>query len=218
MINPAATRAGGGVAEERLIESAAALGVALKPADAMRLMHLTAELARWNRRVNLTAICEPERMTSHHLLDSLAVHPDLVGARIADVGTGAGFPGLPLAVVNPDRHFTLIDSNGKKIRFVEHAVRELALHNVTTLQRRAETLRPATPFDTIVARAVAPLPRLLRQLPGLAGPATRVVALKGRHPEAELAELPAGWRLVSERRLQVPGLEAERCVLVLQSA
>jgi 16S rRNA (guanine527-N7)-methyltransferase len=155
-------------------------------------------------------------MVTHHLLDSLAVHSDLSGTRVADVGTGAGFPGLPLALVNPQRHFTLIDSAAKKIRFVEHAVRALELTNVTTLAARAETLRPEAPFDTVVARAVAPLPQLLRQLAPLCGPDSCVLAMKGKWPAAELAALPGGWRMVRSRALSVPGLDAARCVIVLQ--
>ena len=155
-------------------------------------------------------------MLTHHLLDSLAIQPDLAGARIADVGTGAGFPGLPLALVNPQRHFTLIDSNNKKIRFVTHAVALLKLDNVTPVHARSEDLRPAAPFDTIMARALAPLPRLLPWVAPLAGRDTRVLAMKGRWPEAELKELPRAWRLSGSRELKVPGLEAARCVLVLQ--
>src|SRR5580765_6637376 len=143
------------------MRDAATLGVAVSAADAARLWELTQQLARWNRSYNLTSITAPEQMLTHHLLDSLSVHPQLQGTRIADVGTGAGFPGLPLAVCNPARQFTLIDANGKKIRFVSHAARHLGLDNVTALQARVESLTPATPFDTVVARAFAPLPQLL---------------------------------------------------------
>jgi 16S rRNA (guanine527-N7)-methyltransferase len=200
---------------ERLARDAALLGVTLTPVDAGRLLTLLDELERWNRSYNLTAIGSREEMITHHLLDSLSISPDLAGERIADVGTGAGFPGLPLAIVNPSRHFTLIDSSGKKVRFVAHAVRTLALGNVTALQARAEALRPQQPFDTVTARALAALPELLVQLAPLCGPATRVLAMKGRWPEAELEELPTPWRLTGSRTLKVPGLDAERCVLML---
>ncbi|HTD30039.1 MAG TPA: 16S rRNA (guanine(527)-N(7))-methyltransferase RsmG [Steroidobacteraceae bacterium] len=200
---------------DRLIRDAGTLGVELSVADAGRLLALTQELARWNRTYNLTAISAPEQMLTHHLLDSLAVHTDLHGTRIADVGTGAGFPGLPLALCNPERAFTLIDSNGKKIRFVSHAAHLLGLTNVTPVQARAEAFRPGEPFDTLLARAFAPLPQLLPSVEGLCGPETRVLAMKGRWPEEELAALPAPWRVVASRPLVVPGLEAARCVIVL---
>jgi len=200
---------------DRLIRDAGTLGVELSVADAGRLLALTQELARWNRTYNLTSITAPEQMLTHHLLDSLAVHTDLHGTRIADVGTGAGFPGLPLALCNPERAFTLIDSNGKKIRFVSHAAHLLGLTNVTPVQARAEAFRPGEPFDTLLARAFAPLPQLLPSVEGLCGPKTRVLAMKGRWPEEELAALPPPWRVVASRPLVVPGLEASRCLIVL---
>jgi 16S rRNA (guanine527-N7)-methyltransferase len=200
---------------ERLTRDAALLGVSLTPADAARLSALLDELERWNRSYNLTAIGSREEMITHHLLDSLSISPDLAGVRIADVGTGAGFPGLPLAIANPARQFTLIDASGKKVRFVAHAARTLALANVTALQARAEALRPQQPFDTVTARALAALPELLAQLAPLCGPATRVLAMKGRWPGEELGKLPAPWRLTGSRTIKVPGLDAERCVLHL---
>lgn len=200
---------------ERLTRDAAVLGVNLTPAGAGRLFALLDELERWNRSYNLTAIESREEMVTHHLLDSLSISPDLAGTRIADVGTGAGFPGLPLAIANPERQFTLIDSSGKKTRFIAHAVRTLELRNVTAVHSRAETLRPKVPFDTVTARALAPLPELLALLEPLCGPKTRVLAMKGRWPAEELERLPAPWRLTGSRALKVPGLDAERCVLNL---
>jgi 16S rRNA (guanine527-N7)-methyltransferase len=201
-----------------LIEDAATLGVAVTAADAARLFTLIAELARWNRSYNLTSIRTPAAMLTHHVLDSLAVSPDLAGTRIADAGTGAGFPGLPLAVCNPARHFTLIDATAKKIRFVAHAVERLALNNVTPLHARAEALKVGQPFDTVVARAFAPLPRLLAQVAGLCGAGSRVLAMKGKWPQTELAALPAPWRMVSSRELAIPHLAAARCLIVLARA
>jgi 16S rRNA (guanine527-N7)-methyltransferase len=199
----------------RLIEDAASLGVALTAEQAGALLGLLEELERWNRRYNLTAIRSLEAMITHHLLDSLAVSADLAGERIADVGTGAGFPGLPLALCNPQRQFTLIDSTAKKIRFVSHAVALLGLSNVTVLHARVEALAVAAPFDTVVARAFAPLARLLAQVTGLCDAHSRVLAMKGKWPQAELDALPAPWRMISARELAIPALGAARCVIVL---
>jgi 16S rRNA (guanine527-N7)-methyltransferase len=203
---------------QRLVRDAATLGIVLAEADAARLCALLDELGRWNRTFNLTAIKSQEGMLTHHLLDSLAIHADLVGERIADVGTGAGFPGLPLALVQPARRFTLIDSNGKKIRFVSHAARVLGLDNVAALQARAEELAPDPPFDTVMARACAPLPELLQKVAGLAGPATRVLAMKGKRPDKELAALPRTWCVIAIRSLTVPGLAESRCLVTLARA
>jgi 16S rRNA (guanine527-N7)-methyltransferase len=200
---------------QRLLRDAATLGVVLSEADGLRLCTLLDELARWNKAYNLTAIRAPEQMLTHHLLDSLAIHADLAGERIADAGTGAGFPGLPLALIQPTRRFSLIDSNGKKIRFVTHVSRLLGLDNVEAVQARIETLRPAAPFDTVVARALAPLPKLLTQVAPLAGPATRVLAMKGKDAAAEIARLPRAWRVVAQRALIVPGLLEARSLVTL---
>ena len=200
---------------EPLVEDAATLGVTLTSADAARLLVLTAELGRWNRSYNLTAITSPAAMVTHHLLDSLAVHPNLAGTRIADAGTGAGFPGLPLAVCNPQRHFTLIDSTAKKVRFVAHAARLLELTNVSAVHGRVESLEHTVPFDSVLARAFAPIPELLEKVAPLCGPETRVLAMKGKWPKEELAALAAPWRVVSSRELAIPGLDAARCVIVL---
>jgi 16S rRNA (guanine527-N7)-methyltransferase len=202
---------------ERLVRDAATLGVELTAEDARRLTALLGELAHWNRTYNLTAITAPAEMVTHHLLDSLAIHADLAGARIADVGTGPGFPGLPLALVNPTREFTLIDSSGKKIRFVAHAVRTLGLTNVTALQARAETYRPAVAFDSVIARAFAPLPLLLERAGHLCAPGGRVLAMKGRWPGEELESLPPPWAVERSRTLTIPSLGEERCLLVLRA-
>lgn len=201
-----------------LIEAARALGLALHEADAARLLRLLDELARWNRSYNLTAITDRAAMLTHHLLDSLSIHADLHGTRIADVGTGAGFPGLPLALIRPAGQFTLVDSSSKKVRFVAHAARVLALANVSALHARAESMRPPRPFDTVIARAFAPLPRLLGQVRSLCGPGTRVLAMKGRRPDAEIEALPPGWRVVEVRRLDVPRLDGERHLVVVRTA
>jgi 16S rRNA (guanine527-N7)-methyltransferase len=201
---------------DRLIEGARGLGLTLAPGDADRLLRLLDELGHWNRAYNLTAIVERDRMLTHHLLDSLAIHADVTGLTVADVGTGAGFPGLPLAIVDPGRRYTLLDSNNKKIRFVSHAARALELPNVTAAHSRVEALRPEAPFDTVVTRAFAAIPDMLDRVGPLCGPGTRVLAMKGRFPRKELGSLPAGWRVVESRVLDVPGLPDARSLVRLE--
>jgi 16S rRNA (guanine527-N7)-methyltransferase len=205
-------------AVEALQNGARELGVELSDVLAQRLMSLLDELVKWNTAYNLTAITDPAKMITHHLLDSLSVQPALHGVTVADVGTGAGFPGLPLAIVNPQRRFTLIDSNNKKIRFVGHAARTLALSNVTAVHARSESFVAGKPFDTVVARAFAALPELLKLVAPLCGPGTRVLAMKGKRPDDEIAGVPAQWRVLETRALSVPGLNEERHLVILQRA
>ena len=199
-----------------LIVGAARLGVPLDEATAQRLLRVLDELLKWNRAYNLTAITQPREMLTHHLLDSLSVQRFLAGRRVIDVGTGAGFPGLPLAIVDPQRHFTLLDSNGKKVRFVAHVVRALGLANVDAVHSRAEAFVPPQPFDTVVARAFAPLPTLVEWVAPLCSPHTRVLAMKGRALEQERAGLPPGWVIERDEPVEVPGLGEERRVVVLR--
>lgn len=202
---------------EQLIEGARRMGLELTEAQTAALLQLLDELERWNTAYNLTAIRQRPGMLTHHLFDSLSVHSDLQGVRIADLGTGAGFPGLPLALTNPDREFTLIDANNKKARFVTHAARELGLANVTVSHARVESLHAPNAFDTVIARAFAPLPRLLRAAEALCGPGTRVLAMKGKRPAAEIAAVRVPWSVASERRLYVPGLAGARHLVVLEA-
>ena len=174
--------------------------------SAERLALLLVELEKWNKKVNLTAVRDRDQMVTLHLQDSLVAQPFLEGRRVLDVGTGPGFPGLPLAIVEPDRQFTLLDSNNKKIQFVRHAAGLLGLGNVTAVKARGEDYAPGHRFDTVIARALAALPRLVE----IAGHHVRedgvFVALKGRYPAKELEELPAPWshEVIA---LDVPGLE-----------
>jgi len=202
-----------------LIRDARQLGVELDATQAAALCRLLDELAHWNRSFNLTAITERREMLTHHLLDSLSILPFLKGERVLDIGTGAGFPGLPLAIAAPQRRFVLLDSNGKKIRFVAHAVRTLGLRNVEAVHARAEARGGAAvqgPFDTVVARACAPLPELLRLAESHCAAGTRLLAMKGRRQAEERQGLPAHWQIEAEHDLQVPGLDGERHVVMLQ--
>ncbi len=179
----------------------------LAEGDCERLAALLAELERWNRKINLTAIRERGAMITGHLLDSLAARHLLRGAAILDVGTGAGFPGLPLAIAEPDRDFHLLDSNARKIQFVQHAAGLLGLGNVRAVKARAEDYAPGQRFGTVIARAVATVPRLLELAGHHVGEDGVFVALKGRFPADELEGVPPAWGFdVTE--LPVPGLAA----------
>jgi 16S rRNA (guanine527-N7)-methyltransferase len=200
---------------QQLIAGAVQFGVALSERDAQRLLHLLDELDDWGQRMNLTAIRERPQQITKHLLDSLSLHPYLAGARILDVGTGAGFPGLPLALVNPERKFTLLDSTAKKLKFVEHAAQALGLDNVETVHTRAENFRPKERFDRVVSRAVGPTATFVKWAGHLCVGGGRLLAMKGRAPTAELDDLPSGWKVAAVHRLNVPGLDEERHVVEL---
>lgn len=193
-----------------LIEGAAQLGVPLSESQAAALLALLNELDDWNQRMNLTAIRDRGQQITKHLLDSLSVQPYLGGTRIADIGTGAGFPGLPLAIVNPQLQFTLVDSTAKKLKFVDHIAQVLGLTNVATLHARAETWQPKERFDRVLSRAVGPVERFVKWSGHLCVGGGRLLAMKGRDPAAELTDLPSGWKVAAVHRLDVPGLDEER--------
>ncbi|WP_374380829.1 16S rRNA (guanine(527)-N(7))-methyltransferase RsmG [Thermomonas sp.] len=183
----------------------------LPAALAVPLLGYLALLARWNATYNLTAIRDPRDMVAKHLLDSLAMQPFVRGLRtLADLGTGPGLPGIPLAIATPALQVTLVESNGKKARFLREAARQLGLGNVQVAESRIEAFRPGTHFDAITARALATLPLILELGGHLPGPGGRLLAMKGVVPDEEIATLPAGWRLAAVHPLRVPGLDAER--------
>jgi len=187
------------------------------PDDALdKYRVLLDELQRWNKKVNLTAIRDRDEMVTAHLLDSLVARPLLHGVRILDVGTGGGFPGLPLAIAEPDREFDLVDSNNKKIMFVQHMIGLLGLDNVNAVKARTEDYAPGYRFDTVIARAVATVPRLLELAGHHVGEDGVFVALKGRYPAEELEPSPEHWAYeVTE--LYVPGLaEGSRHAVLLR--
>ena len=173
-------------------------------------------LARWNRTYNLTAVRDPREMVSRHLLDSLAMEPFLDGIdSLADLGTGPGLPGIPLAIARPGLRVTLVEANGKKARFLREAVRTLGLANAEVAESRIESLdRPGT-FDAITARALATLPQILEFGGHLLAPGGKLLAMKGARPDEEIAALPRGWRLETLHRLTVPGLDGERHLAVV---
>lgn len=197
---------------------AAELGLSLTTSQSAALLALLDELGEANAQFNLTAIRDRPGMLVKHLVDSLSVQPYLHGTRIADVGTGAGFPGLPLSLVNPQRHFTLIEATGKKARYVERTAQRLGCPNVEVVHARAEGYRPAVPFDTVIARAVATLADFVRVAGHLCAPDGRLLAMKGRRPEAELAALPRTFEVRAVHRLRLPGLDDERHLVELSPA
>ncbi len=184
------------------------------PADAQeKLLAYLDLLAKWNRTYNLTAVRDPADMVSRHLLDSLAVLPFVQGKSLADLGSGAGLPGIPQAIARPHVAVTLVESNGKKARFLREAIRSLPLANVAVDQGRVQDAAGA--FDTITARAFASLPDMLAWAGHLLAPDGRWLALKGRADPAELGAIPADFRVVAVHDLSVPGTDGERCVIEL---
>jgi 16S rRNA (guanine527-N7)-methyltransferase len=191
----------------------------LEPALATPLLAYLALLARWNATYNLTAIRDPREMLAKHLLDSLAMQAYLDGiGSLADLGTGPGLPGIPLAIARPGLRVTLVESNGKKARFLREAVRQLQLANVEVAESRIEAFDAPGHFDAITARALASLPLILELGGRLLKPGGRLLAMKGVRPEDEIAALPAGWRVSAVHPLRVPGLDAERHLVEVERA
>jgi 16S rRNA (guanine527-N7)-methyltransferase len=188
------------------------------PADTgPRLLDYLALLHHWNRTYNLTAIREPGQMLVKHLFDSLAIVPHVPPGRLADLGTGPGLPGIPVALVRPDVSVTLVESNGKKARFLREALRRLDIRNARVIEKRAEDVDDGG-FDAITARALDRLAGILTVGGHLLAPHGRLLAMKAARVDDEVAELPAAWRLESVRPLTVPGLDAERVLVVVARA
>ncbi|RDS81745.1 16S rRNA (guanine(527)-N(7))-methyltransferase RsmG [Dyella monticola] len=203
--------------QTRLEQGIDALGLTL-PADAVpRLLDYLALLERWNGAYNLTAIRDPLEMVTRHLLDSLAILPYVQGQTLADLGTGPGLPGIPVAIAAPGRQVLLVDSNGKKVRFLREAIRALKLDGVRALQTRVEDVEGR--FDCITARAFASLADMLAWGGHLLAPGGAWLAMKGKTPDDELAGVPPGFAVRGIHALAVPGLgAAERHLVVLGHA
>lgn len=198
-----------------LVSGARDLGIELDPLRAETLLTLVDELEQGNAQFNLTAIRDRPGMLRKHVLDSLTVQPYLNGRRLADVGTGAGFPGLVLSVVNPERRFTLIEATAKKARFVEQTARRIGCGNVLVVNSRAETYRPFELFDTVLARALSSLADFVAYAGHLCAPDGRLLAMKGKRPDDEISALPKTFRVLAMHRLKVPGLPDERHLVEL---
>jgi 16S rRNA (guanine527-N7)-methyltransferase len=198
-----------------LASGARELGIELDAARAETLLNLVDALEQGNAQFNLTAIRDRPGMLRKHVLDSMSLEPYLRGERIADVGTGAGFPGLVLAVVDPLRRFTLIEATGKKARFVEQTVQRIGCSNVLVVNSRAESYRPSELFDTVVARALSSLADFVAYAGHLCAPGGRLLAMKGKRPDGEISALPKSFRVLAVHRLSVPGLTDERHLVEL---
>jgi 16S rRNA (guanine527-N7)-methyltransferase len=195
-----------------------ALGLDIAAAAQQRMLDYLALIEKWNKAYNLTAVREPQKMLTHHLLDSLAVLPHLRGPRVLDVGTGAGLPGIPLALAHPDWRFTLLDSSHKKTTFLRQAVIELRLDNVDVVCARVETWNAPQSFNTVVSRAFSEVAEFIALAGRLCAKDGVVIAMKGIYPHEELAQLPQAFRLCGVVPLRVPGLGAERHAALLQPA
>jgi 16S rRNA (guanine527-N7)-methyltransferase len=178
-----------------------------------QLVKLVELLHKWNKAYNLTSVRDPKQMLVKHIMDSIVVSPHLNGQRLIDVGTGPGLPGLPLAILNPDKQFVLLDSLGKRLRFIRQAVLELGLKNVEFVQSRVEEYQPEQKFDVVLSRAFASLEDMLFWCKHLPNEGGHFLALKGVLPKKELAELDSAFKLVETISIKVPELEGERCLI-----
>jgi len=192
------------------------LAISLDSAAQQQLLDYLSLLAHWNRRYNLTAIRDQRGMVTRHLLDSLAIVPHVNASRCIDVGTGAGLPGIPLAIALPDQQFTLLDSNGKKSRFLIQAIASLGLPNTEVVKSRVDEYRPRQSFDAVLSRAFASLGDMIAGCRHLLRPDGQFLAMKGQHPVDELREIQDRAELLGIEDLSVPGLAEDRCLVRLR--
>jgi 16S rRNA (guanine527-N7)-methyltransferase len=195
-----------------------ALGIALPPAASSRLGSYLELIEKWNQGYNLTAVRARARMVTEHLLDSLVVLPHVAEGPILDVGSGAGLPGIPLAIARPHWQITLLDSNHKRCAFLRQAAIDLALANISVACERVESFRASEPFATVVSRAFSDTQHFARVASRHLAPGGRMLAMKGLYPHEELAQLPEDVRLQSVETLAVPGLDAKRHLVVMTKA
>ena len=203
---------------EELLQGARELGIELSAQQQEQLLAYLGLLIKWNKAYNLTAVRDPDEMVSRHLLDSLSVVPFVAerGDNWLDVGSGGGMPGIPLAILFPERRFTTLDSNGKKTRFQTQVKLELKLANLEVVHSRVENFQPTQPFSAIVSRAFSSLADFAEWTRHLGDVNTLWLAMKGQYPHEELAALPADFRVEAEHVLQVPGCQGQRHLLILR--
>ena len=206
------------MSEAALARGVEALGLALREPQIERLERYLDLLEKWNRVYNLTAIRERDRMVTHHLLDSLAILPYVRGLRVLDVGSGAGLPGIPVALAGRDLHVTLLEANQKKAAFLRQAVADLALANAAVETQRVETWTTAMRFDAIVSRAFAELGQFVASTGRLLAAGGTLLAMKGIYPRDELGHLPPGYRVKTTVRLDVPLIGAEWHLVLIEAA
>ncbi|MDH2913891.1 16S rRNA (guanine(527)-N(7))-methyltransferase RsmG [Kosakonia sp. HypNH10] len=192
-------------------------GISLSDQQQQQLVAYVEMLHKWNKAYNLTSVRDPNEMLVRHILDSIVVAPHLQGTRFIDVGTGPGLPGIPLSIVRPESHFTLLDSLGKRVRFLRQVQHELKLTNIEPVQSRVEDFPAEPPFDGVISRAFASLNDMVSWCHHLPGDAGRFYALKGQLPEDEIALLPAGLAVESIIELKVPHLEGERHLVIVKA-
>jgi 16S rRNA (guanine527-N7)-methyltransferase len=210
--------AGARARDIELIDGLQSLGLSLSSDACAKLDAYVALLAKWNRTYNLTAIREPARMVTHHLLDALAVVPHLpqrAMLRVLDVGAGAGVPGIPLAIARPQWNIVMVDSNHKKVAFLTQAAIELALPNVRAIAGRVEDLVDEPMFDVVISRAFADLSTFAQLAARHVAPTGHLYAMKGVFPKEEIAALPPSSEVIATPVLHVPGVDAERHLIVM---
>lgn len=200
---------------EQLSRGIAALGLDLPSEAQAKLGNYATLLQKWNRVYNLTALRDDDAVVSHHLLDSLAVVPYLQGTALADIGSGGGLPGIPLAIARPDWRVALVETSHKKATFLQQARIELNLDNVSVHNLRVETWQPETAFDMIISRAFSDLGEFVRLARHLLAPEGRIYAMKGVYPHEEIAQLPADFRIEAVPELRVPDIDAARHLVIV---
>ncbi|MBB5321685.1 16S rRNA (guanine(527)-N(7))-methyltransferase RsmG [Marinobacter oulmenensis] len=202
----------------QLRQGLSAMELSVTDGQQEQLLAFLALLSKWNRAYNLTAVRDERVMVSRQLLDSLSLLPWVTTEHLLDVGAGGGLPGVPLAIVCPDKRFTLLDSNGKKTRFLNQCVLELGLDNVQVIHGRAEDCQPEQPFSQISSRAFTALDNLVNWCGQLLATDGQFLAMKGQYPDDEVSALPAGWQVESSHSLKVPGADGERHLLIVTRA
>nr|WP_282446723.1 16S rRNA (guanine(527)-N(7))-methyltransferase RsmG [Shewanella sp. 1CM18E] len=201
------------VLSAQLNDYLAEVGLTATEHQKQQLVDFVGMLNKWNKAFNLTSVRDPEQMLIRHIMDSLVVSPHLVGQRFIDVGTGPGLPGIPLAILNPDKEFVLLDSLGKRIRFQKQVQFELGINNISSVESRVEAYQPEELFDGVLSRAFASIQDMLHWCHHLPKADGCFYALKGQLSEEEMSQLPAGFVVTDTFELKVPKLDEQRHLL-----